>query len=751
MYVSLDLETTGFDPEKDQVIEFGAVKFDLSGPKETLKFFVKSSIPIPPIVTHITKIKDEDLLDANPLEDHIQEIEAFIGDLPIIGHNISFDTGFLKAKGVKVPGEDFDTHILAGMLLHNLPSYSLEVISQTLGLQHTDKHRALDDAIAAMELFIELTKRFKALPEDLLKEIQQLCQKSDWPLNSYINSLNHEPQEFAPLVETKPLKKSNFDTQTIINAQEELIDAAPPYEQIIKDLTENCSPDTYIAVPYDTFRKVEKFISDNIAKIDCKHQYLSPKRLNKFKQRPLFDEDQISALIKYLIWERQTNTGLLSEVRLTGKEKHTLDKVCISETEKDLAAEPYYQKAHQQDQTAAALCTQKYILENPPSQEHKLTIIDLDSFQKCLHRELSIFLKEEFIQNTLENLTEIIPETQIQELQSRTNTLFSLLTEIFNQGNDQNEYSPRCNITLAIKGQSHWENAKTTVKGIFEIAKQFQVQDTEETPYLRQLKRHLKDLQTVFFGEHLKPTLMWLEENYRDKAIVLRRIPKNIHDDLKKFLNQFQEFKIIGENLDLEKDLLSEYQLKTLELNASNLKIQIAENQEEETEIIDQLIKELKANPGHTAIVSNSKQNLHRLTLALSQAGIETISQITSSTGKLKAKFLELQDEGVVLMTPNVWAKFNHQELVKTLYIYKIPFMSPSDPEIIALSENSQNAFMEVAIPKANAIIKSIISRLDLSSPATVRLIDSRILNRKYGEEILKPLRALTEPEIITL
>jgi len=140
----------------------------MDGGKETLQFLLKSEIPIPPIVTHITKIKNEDIADAPTFAEKKEEIKAFIGDLPIIGHNIEFDTNFLKAKGIELTNAEYDTHMLAGMVLHNLPSYSLEVISQMLGLQHEDKHRALDDAIAAMELFLELNKRFEA-NSDLFK------------------------------------------------------------------------------------------------------------------------------------------------------------------------------------------------------------------------------------------------------------------------------------------------------------------------------------------------------------------------------------------------------------------------------------------------------------------------------------------------------------------------------------------------------------------------------------------------------
>src|SRR3989338_4695253 len=144
MFISLDLETTGFDPSTDKIIEFGAVKFNLNGQKETLQFFVNPGFNIPQVITYITNIKDEDLKNAPPFEDKIEEIQNFIGDLPIIGHNIQFDLTFLEANDVNLNNPSFDTYELASIILPKMPSYSLEILTEILHLSHAEKHRALD-------------------------------------------------------------------------------------------------------------------------------------------------------------------------------------------------------------------------------------------------------------------------------------------------------------------------------------------------------------------------------------------------------------------------------------------------------------------------------------------------------------------------------------------------------------------------------------------------------------------------------
>ena len=117
MFISLDLETTGFSKETDKIIEFGAIKFDLEGNSETLQFLCNPGTKIPDIVVHITKITDEAIKDVNPFSEHIKEVQEFIGDAPIIGHNIQFDIGFLEQNGIEINNPLYDTHDLAAILL----------------------------------------------------------------------------------------------------------------------------------------------------------------------------------------------------------------------------------------------------------------------------------------------------------------------------------------------------------------------------------------------------------------------------------------------------------------------------------------------------------------------------------------------------------------------------------------------------------------------------------------------------------
>jgi len=753
MFISLDLETTGFDAEKDQIIEFGAVKFDLEGPKESLQILIHPKREIPEIVTLITKIKDSDVADAPTFEEKKDEIEAFIGDLPIVGHNIQFDTNFLRSKGIPLKNQEYDTHILAGMLLQNMPSYSLEVISHTLGLAHEDKHRALDDAIAAMELFQELIKRFQSLPKELIEKIQNLCKKSEWDVKDLLLSLEHKEQKFVPLVDTEPIIENPSNYKKILDeADSGLFEEIPPYQTLIRDISINANANTYITLPYQLFKKIESHIPNNIAKIDSYRNYISPSRLEEFEKQKHYDDDEISALLKYLIWIEQTKTGLLSELRIFGKERKTYDKVRVNENG-NVKTEEFIKKALEKDDKSAAICTHQYIIENSLPKDSDLIILDLDQFKKTLHRHFSIYLKLDVVVAPLQFLQELHPENQsIKSLIDKSGNLFDLVETMFDKYNDENEYSPRCSSTNTVRDSQEWQDCKVLSSSLIEISKELGEISTENTQgYLQNWKSNLIGLKSFFFDEGVKFNLRWVERDYRSKEVTLRKIPKSTDKELQDIFDHCKNHKIIGENLEnTAKDL--GLPLHNFTSKAENIEIEIISDlaNHNTEKIVNHISEETNNNPQKAAMIFNAKKQLHIFTLELNKLNTPIVSQLISSTGKLKAQFkqkVDLDEPVVALMTPNVWSQFEHHKDIEHLYIHKIPFEPPSDPQIIAASEGKANPFIEVQIPKAVTALIKMINRLQGSSKTLkkVTIFDSRISNRDYGKLFIKKLEEVAK------
>jgi ATP-dependent DNA helicase DinG len=86
IYVALDLETTGLQPERDAIIEVGAVKFREDEVLETWSSLVNPQRPIPHKITQLTGINQAEANQAPALASVIRPLRSFVKDYPIVGH-----------------------------------------------------------------------------------------------------------------------------------------------------------------------------------------------------------------------------------------------------------------------------------------------------------------------------------------------------------------------------------------------------------------------------------------------------------------------------------------------------------------------------------------------------------------------------------------------------------------------------------------------------------------------------------------
>ena len=77
MFVAFDLETTGFMPGVDQIIEIGAVKFDGINPVDSFCTLINPRIPIPKSSSELTGITDEMVVDKPVIEDVLETFAEF--------------------------------------------------------------------------------------------------------------------------------------------------------------------------------------------------------------------------------------------------------------------------------------------------------------------------------------------------------------------------------------------------------------------------------------------------------------------------------------------------------------------------------------------------------------------------------------------------------------------------------------------------------------------------------------------------
>ena len=182
IYVALDLETTGLDPDRDAILEIGAVKFRGEEVLDTFESLIDPGRAIPYRIQHITGITPKDIKDAPRLAEVVPGLRRFVGGHPIVGHNIGFDLGFLRRRGLFLDNASIDTFELAGILLPHAARYSLGILADTLGITLPATHRALDDARATHALFIALLDQAMRLDISVIQAISRLAASTNWSL-----------------------------------------------------------------------------------------------------------------------------------------------------------------------------------------------------------------------------------------------------------------------------------------------------------------------------------------------------------------------------------------------------------------------------------------------------------------------------------------------------------------------------------------------------------------------------------------
>lgn len=178
--VALDLETTGLDSERDAVIEIGAIRFRGSRVEAEWSTLVNPGRPLPPFIVQLTGIDDSMLAGSPRLAEVAGDLEAFVADAPILGHNVGFDLSFLRRRGLFNENPRLDTFDLASVLLPTAARYRLGNLAEALGLPVRGIHRALDDARTTRAVYLALLERLQALPRTLLEEIVRLGENVEW-------------------------------------------------------------------------------------------------------------------------------------------------------------------------------------------------------------------------------------------------------------------------------------------------------------------------------------------------------------------------------------------------------------------------------------------------------------------------------------------------------------------------------------------------------------------------------------------
>jgi DNA polymerase-3 subunit epsilon len=195
----VDLETTGTTAE-DEICEIGAVLCRGGETVGTFQTFVNPGRGIPPMITVLTGIGDVHVTHAPRIDQVLPSLLEFMNAAVTVGHNVSFDLGFLRRACERVERElpsatVVDTLGLSRRLVRDeVPNCKLSTLADHLRLGHRPSHRALDDALATTDLLHLLIERARGLGVTSLEELIELPTAAAHPMHSKLALTDRLPR-----------------------------------------------------------------------------------------------------------------------------------------------------------------------------------------------------------------------------------------------------------------------------------------------------------------------------------------------------------------------------------------------------------------------------------------------------------------------------------------------------------------------------------------------------------------------------
>jgi DNA polymerase-3 subunit epsilon len=167
-YVCLDCETSGLNPQKDEILSIGAVhiKDNKILMKKTFNIFLKPSKNINVESIKIHHIRPVDLKNGIDAQEAIYQLLDFIGSRPIVGYYIKFDVAIISRYtkefiGIKLPNKTIEVSSMYYKTIRKRSDYQFvdlrfDTILKKLDIPILGKHDALNDALMTAMIFLKL-------------------------------------------------------------------------------------------------------------------------------------------------------------------------------------------------------------------------------------------------------------------------------------------------------------------------------------------------------------------------------------------------------------------------------------------------------------------------------------------------------------------------------------------------------------------------------------------------------------------
>ena len=188
----IDFETTGISPgQGDRATEVAIVLLERGQVVDRFQSLMNAGVHIPAFITQLTGITNAMVAGAPPAEAVMADAARFVGEVPMVAHNASFDRRYwiaeLARAGVPAPQPFACTVLLSRRLYPEAPSHKLGNLVDWFQLPRTGRaHRALADAEMAAELLQRIqhdlrTRHGVAEPDHAFLCALQACTRAALP------------------------------------------------------------------------------------------------------------------------------------------------------------------------------------------------------------------------------------------------------------------------------------------------------------------------------------------------------------------------------------------------------------------------------------------------------------------------------------------------------------------------------------------------------------------------------------------
>lgn len=234
-YAVLDFETTG-NQSSDEIIQVGLAIIDHDSTiSQVYSSYVNPGISIPPFITGLTGITDQDVESAPSIDEVMMEMVPLLDDVVLVGHNVAFDFNFLqqaldRCGYLPFTGRILDTMDFLKICFPSLGSYQLGLVSSEFGLSHDRPHQADSDALATALIFLKCLDELAELPLITIQRLTDLFAAEDSDMGWFFDALLQEREsravqtDEAGYVYYRQFAMQNEDWLDILPARHDLSD-----------------------------------------------------------------------------------------------------------------------------------------------------------------------------------------------------------------------------------------------------------------------------------------------------------------------------------------------------------------------------------------------------------------------------------------------------------------------------------------------------------------------------------------------